>query len=641
VSLDTAGKAMVMFIIFSLFSCGDMETLFPGNDSYQIRALINGNSLENCSIVRSNDKIRPYFAVSVVDDPDLISLLVYLQNPQGEVTGERVFYTLQPYASVPVTTETEKNKEETIEETNGRTVWELPEHGAVHERWSFTNAKYEKQHSDIEIAVYTLADELPYFSLPKKLEIGSYTLVFEALGQKDTLSRTETNIFYLGSVEFNLKDISMYLPGLSSGSQLITPGTTVMLEANMDFDNRLDPYVVWYNGKNVISRGKISDGAWRILWKAPEQASFYSLRLEVFPFQLKNDFAGISREIMLPVSPKAISLGYFFEKDLKYAGYVNRIPLAEGTAYPQQVRLITAMLSSEKSDANAEEGKSASVMPSAPELLQWYQFEGNLRNELSLTDKQSLIPSGEKDPHWIAAGQSYGLAVGSDDEYHLPQVDFFPAEQNQGGGIFLLHIRPPAQGIILSAFFPLRSSSTDGVSMDLIKGRDSFMLRLKTVDSVVEIPVYPAFVESPDLIPIVVEFYIQSYRLEAKISLGEDYSLHNKTGKINLPGTLSGEGIITLGSSLNKSNPSVQNMTVFPPDNTLSKITDDSDREEIPVTTETLVSSKNNFTESVIWDELAILRSTVPLLQEEGQNNIGNSVNGTPHNAARDALIEL
>jgi hypothetical protein len=601
--INLAGRSAALLIILSLFSCGDLETLFPESESYQVRTLVNGISLEDCSIVRSNDKIRPYFAVSVADDPDLISLLVYIQNSRDEVVGERVFYTLQPYASVPVIVKPEeKEEEETDEEPEDPSAWELPEHGAISEKWSFTNTRPEKKNTDAEIAVKSFDDDLPYFPLPKNLEIGQYTLVFEALGKKETLSHTETTIFYLGSIEFNLKDIAMYLPGLSSGSQLIAPKTTVMLEARLDFDSRLDPYVVWYNGKNVISKGKISAGAGKILWTAPEQAGFYALRMEVFPLYLKSDFAGVSREITLPVSPKAVSPDYFFEHDPNYTG---RSLLAEGTAYPEQVRLITAMFSAEDSHA------SAPGLPSPPKLLQWYQFAGSLHNTLSApTDEPSLLPPDEQSPRWAGIGQSYGLMTGSDDVYRLSPVNFFRAEQNYGGGIFLLHIMPPVKGTILNVFFPSQSSATNGVSMDLVKENNIITLRLNAGTTTVELPVHFDFSESLGLVPVVVEFYIRQYRLEAKISLGEKYPPQNKTGDIRIPNALSGEGIIKLGGDVQKSS-ALTTAVADISEEDISAIEND-----VSAIAETIVSFENNLPENTIWDELAILLLTVPIFPE-------------------------
>ena len=593
-------------------TCGELETLFPSNGTYQVRTLVNGSSLEECSIIRSNDKIRPYFAVSVINDPDLIGLLVYIQDSQGKIIGDKVQYTLLPYADENALTEADladleeaetdeaaksgeaTEPDETAEaneadDSAGETGGEYQ----IREQWTFTNAKPAEKRTDIEIAVKSFAKELPTFPLPKDLEIGPYVLVFEAVGKKDTLSRMETNVFYLGSAEFNLKDISMYLPGLS-GPQLISPETVIMLEASLDFDSRLDPYVIWYNGKNIISEGKISDGAGKLLWKAPEQAGFYSLRLEALPFHLKRTtYTGLSREIALPVSPKAINLGYFFENN---AEYTARTPLSAGTAYMAAATAATAVVT-------GDEEPPVSYPP--PELLQWYQFEGILHDSLSiLTDEQTLAPVNESLPRWAAAGQSYGLAIGPDDPYLLSPVNFFRTETDQGGGILLFHIRPISEGSIFSAFFPLQSFATEGVWMDMIRDEDVIALRLRTVDSLVELPIYLASPATEGFIPIAVEFYIRPYRLEAKISLDEN--LQNKVGEIKLPSALSGEGRIRLGGMIDKS---ILNKS------TLDKSTVNKPIVELEAAALTALPEKT-FTDTV-WDELAILFSAAPLLQKE------------------------
>jgi len=586
----TRGAALVLICLVLVSACGELETLFPSNGTYQVRTLVNGSPLEDCSIVHSNDKIRPYFAVSVVNDPDLIGLLVYLQDSKGKIVGDKVQYTLLPYAKESALMEDDFQEEAEPNEA-GDPVPEAEANNTNKDESqtppqpSAANVKPIVKNTTIEIAVKSLAAELPYFPLSKNLEIGSYVLVFETLGKKETLSHTETDVFYLGNAEFNLKDIAMYLPGLS-GSQLISPETMIMLEASLNFDSRLDPYVIWYNGKTIISEGKIRDGAGKLLWKAPEEAGFYSLRLEAFPFNLKRTmYTGLSREIALPVSPKAVSLGYFFESNEEYTIHSP----------------LSAIMNEE----------------TPPELLQWYQFEGSLHDSLSASadEQQALLPVNESKPQWAAAGQSYGLSTGPDDPYLLSPVNFFREKKDQGGGVLLLHIRPLSEGIIFSVFFPLKSSSTEGVWMDLIKKGNVIALHLSAGDTFVDLPVYLTFSTTEDFIPIAVEFYIRPYRLEAKISLN-DY-LQNKVGGINHPDILSGEGRIRLGgridkSTLDKSMLALRNeAALYQEESFEMTITVDSAEEVnayIPAVVETFSDT--------VWDELAILFSATPLLSE-------------------------
>jgi len=638
-SLKKTAKAAVLILFFSLLSvlsaCGELNTsLFSSGETYQVRALINGNSLESCSLIRQNDKIIPYFAVSVVNDPDLIGLLVYLQNSKGDIIGDRVLYTINPVdeAVQPETKQEDSDlgdkasKGKDLEnsgdndsatsfggtaseaggsETTGQTEAETKQ---VVEKQASVDTKSVVKKYDIVIYIKSFEQEMPYFPLPKNMEIGLYSLVFEAIGTTNTLSLTESDIFYLGSAEFRLNDISVYLPGLSD-TRLIPPGTTVMLEAGLDFDSRLNPYVIWYNGRSIISEGNISEGAGNILWKTPEQSGFYSLRLEVFPYRLKRNLTGIFREITLPVSAKASQIGYFFGNGPDYPA---KRPL--GTAYAEQVRLAADL------KVNADRTATAPILPEYPELLRWYRFDGSL-DEASLIPDRKFEPAGEKAPRWAAVRQSYGLSAGPDDTYLLRPILFLRQGQDQGGGIFLFHIRPVAEGTVFSAFFPLLASASDGVWMDITMRENAVTLRLKTKTASVEMPVNPGYSEEQGFKPIVVEFYIRPYRFEAKLSLGEDLSVQSMTGVIRLPGALTGEGRIKLGvdKTAPGSTAETKSASVLSglagAETIAASIT--GDRLSETVQPESINNGNTVAAVTTIWDEFAVLYSVTPLLPGE------------------------
>jgi len=671
--IKTAVKTAALIIFISIFSaCGELSTpLFSSGGTYQIKAMVNGSSLESCSIIRKDDKIIPYFAISVVNDPDLTGLLVYLQNSKGDIIGDKVLYTIDPEeeATEPQEeTESEESEintedsEEENDETAGQEETELPVQ--VMEKRTFIDSKPAAKNYDIVIPLKSFTQEMPPFPLPKSMEIGPYSLVFEAVGRYNTLSVSELDIFYLGSVEFRLNDISMYLPWLSD-TRLIPVGATVMLEAGLDFDSRLNPYLIWYNGRNIISEGSISQGAGNILWKAPEQSGFYSLRLEVLPYNLnKRTITGISREITLPVSIKASQTGYYFENETDYSA---KRPLAAGTVYAEQVKIVTAqiaalaaartaILAATRTDAsatarlanpavteNSDKAAAAPVMPEHPELLRWYRFDGSL-DEASLKPEWMFEEANEKTPRWAAVGQSYGLSTGPDDVYLLRRpISFFRQGQDQGGGIFLFYIKPITEGTIFSAFFPSLATSSSGVWMDMVMREKGITLRLKTRGTTVEIPVKPDYYGEQGFIPIVVEFYIRPYRFEAKLSLGEALSMRSVTGEIRLPDALTGEAKIRLGAdntapgsaietknasvSLNGAENSGQITPVEP-----EPLPEDFIAEDIPIETEQQENAENeNKTASAavvakavtvtalttIWDEFAVLYSSTPILPEE------------------------
>jgi hypothetical protein len=388
----------------------------------------------------------------------------------------------------------------------------------------------------------------------------------------------------------------MYLPGISD-TQLIPPGTTVMLEAGLDFDSRLRPYVIWYNGRNIIHEGNISDGAGSILWEAPDQAGFYSLRLEVFPFRLRRGFSGFSREVTLPVSHKASLSSYFFGLGPEYAA---QRPLAVGTIF-----------------AGLEEKEELTP----PELLHWYRFDGNLEDSLSKpAEKQPLLHTGDDLPVWTALGQSYGLSIGPDDSYQLSPVTFLREPDNEhGGGIFLFHLKPSLvsndsgsmpSGTIFRALFPYIASA-NGVQMDMVYHRNAILLRLSTDETVVEIPLFLPYSGLHEFITVAVEFYIQASRLDAKISIGEEYSMQSKTGSIWFHGTLTGKGVIWLGVPDNsgiqdESREQIQAETV-------SNQIDTSAEDDVNYfITETNKTSRL----AMVWNEFAVMYSTLPLLTE-------------------------
>jgi hypothetical protein len=600
--LNFAARAASIFIVLFLVSaCGELETLFPSNGSYQVKTLVNGVPIEDGSLIRSGDKIRPYFVVSVADDPDLIGLMIYFQDSLGKITDGKIKYTVRPDAE-EITQEETQEQEETEQDTD-EVVSEQAEDEANDETVAEIEieiAVQEIEEKDIEFAVRSLAGELPYFSLPVSLEIGYYTLVFEALGNRETLTRTEVDIFYLGNAEFNLKDITMYLPGLSD-SQIISPGTTVLLETRLDFDARLDPYVIWYNGKNIISEGKIRDDAGSILWVAPEQAGFYSLRMEAFPFRLKNKFSGVFRGIALPVSPKAVDMSYFFKS------YTAQNPLAERTAYPE----LTTATTPEDSDNSRPPVR---VLP--PELLQWYQFEGSLDSSPLLSDEQSVLPVNDKKAvRWAGAGQCYGLSTGADDVYQLPPVNFLKGK-DRGGGIFLSHVRLPAEGVILSAFFPLKASSGEGAWVEMIGEGNVIALIINAGGAAVEIPLHLDLPELQGFIPIVTEFYIRPNRLEARITLGED--MKSNAGGIGLSAALSGEAKIRMGGREKfKRENKLEAPIPATEDPVITATTAEDESPDISEADEALLLLMENREANAIWDELAILLSAVPVFPEE------------------------
>jgi hypothetical protein len=280
-----------------LAACNQLDTVLPSRGSYQVNALVNHSSLDECSVIAAGDTVLPYFSNSVAGDPDLANLVVYLEDAGGKQVGKRVRYTIEslpsPVKEDPVETESPPETTET-ESGGGETGTTTEERTGIIDDPSLTD--------DLVIPVDNFTGQLPPFPVVKDLEIGSYTLVFEIRGKQDLLSSVRRQILYTGSREFAAGGIRYYLPGLYGNRHLVPQGLNVMLETQVDYGEDLEPYVIWYNGNRRIGGGYVSGGMARLLWKAPQQTGFHTIRVELFPFEPQTATRGMERLLSLPVS---------------------------------------------------------------------------------------------------------------------------------------------------------------------------------------------------------------------------------------------------------------------------------------------------------------------------------------------------
>ncbi|MDR1894799.1 MAG: hypothetical protein LBQ61_08985, partial [Spirochaetales bacterium] len=450
-----------VLLISSVFcTCGELDTVLPSSGTYKVNALVNETSLNDSSLISKNDRIYPFFASSVTDDPDITGLLVFLQGPGGETVGKKIHYTLEApgkeaprepiaepikeTAAKPVTEKPKEQTPESADETAGEGDPDSPEPELEQVKPAPAAPLPEPVKTEISekeslIHVNRLDKDLPPFSLPEDLEIGQYALVFQVLGEKEILYQMEKNVYYLKDAAFSLKDIQSYLPDVSTGSHLIPLGITIMLEARVFSDARLDPYIIWYNGKKRISEGRFSEGAGLILWKAPEQTGFHTIRAEAFPYKPVGGISGRSREISLPISAKAVNSGYF----------------------------------------SGEAGN----------ITYWYQFRGNLQDsQVPVATERALVPKGERASQWTHEDTIYGLTVGSKDIYLLPAFSFASPGEKQGAGRFMLRFKPVSEGTIFSALFKSESSPADNLYLNLDLAKEGLKLDLISSGETLVIP---------------------------------------------------------------------------------------------------------------------------------------------------------
>jgi hypothetical protein len=369
------------------------------------------------------------------------------------------------------------------------------------------------------VQVKQLDQYLPAFRIIEDLEIGRYNLVFQVMGKgtDGILYRTFKPIYFLGDAKFALEDIQSFLPMAVTGGRLIPMGINVMLKTEIRADERLDPYVIWYNGKKVLAQGRVSGGANYLLWKTPEKTGFHNVRAEVFPLlpedRIPNNMIGKIKELSLPVSSKS-------EGKKQFDGY-----------------------------------------ESSGEFIGWYQFWGTLIDAKAPDNAQRrLVPLYSQSPRWIPFNAMYSLFVGRDDSYLLPGAPFKLARNEEGTGRMYFHLAALSEGSILSIRFagqdtsPQKSADQGGpgetadgtAALDLFLAGDALILRIASEDASREESLELDGDDSGEFITVEVIFAIAPDRFDAELRL-ENPAKTTGLLSIALAKPISGEGSIRLG----------------------------------------------------------------------------------------------
>ncbi|MDR1836625.1 MAG: hypothetical protein LBQ89_03095 [Treponema sp.] len=416
-------KVLRAFILFSAaaFFCGcdTPEVLKNALGAYRVSARIDGAPLSEISFAGSGDEIQPFFERPVGDDPDVTALLVYMRNPVGDIVGRKFLYSI--------------------------------------------DGNFEPDETLFYIK--SLDDPLPPFIIPDGLPFGRNTVVSHVMAGRYFVQRIEKTIFNLGGALFSYDRVKSYLPGITDNPNMVPRASYIMLEAKVDFDEELDPYVVWYHNRKKISEGRYNDGAGFLLWKTPEMNGFFTIRADVFPVADREGLAGYQKEVSLLVSSRTLNLNLVSE-DIE-------------------------------------------------QLAHWYVFAGSLDDSKAAASEQAALKpvSGNK-PQWQPANGTYGLAAGYNNAFALPDILIPGGELEQGGEWqFLFRFRPVNDGVILS----VSSESAPGVYMDLSVDGQDLVLTLaspaKTVSQSCTMPAKDAFITAG------VSVAVNSGSLSAKINV--------------------------------------------------------------------------------------------------------------------------
>ena len=103
---------LVLAALAFLGGCGEMDELLPSAGIYKVNALVNGQSIDDYSIVSSGDEIKPRFEEPVSNDPDVTALMVYLKNSKGDIIGGKFIYTLEEEAAAEILSAEDQENEQ-------------------------------------------------------------------------------------------------------------------------------------------------------------------------------------------------------------------------------------------------------------------------------------------------------------------------------------------------------------------------------------------------------------------------------------------------------------------------------------------------------------------------------------------------
>ncbi|MCL2243675.1 MAG: hypothetical protein FWC03_04315 [Treponema sp.] len=457
-----------LFALVLLVSCGVMDGIMSSNSNYRVNARVNDLPIDEYSIINSSAKIQPYFDNVVSNDPDITALSIFLRNSRGEIAGWKVVYTIDTevvtdddYGSYSDQgySQTDQESQSELDSNINDSGNDLDEGDELNENDNEEENEFEEIYDNINlnesrdiaavavetqpnetpyrngdqliIKVNNLDDDLPYFPIPWDLPMGRYTLVSQVMSGEKILHRNEKIFYFLANAKFSFDGINVHHSGIAENHQLISKEKIIMLEAKLDYDSRLDPYIVWYNGRKIISEGSYSQGAGNLLWKTPEQTGFFSIRAEIFPVADRNGLAGFVRDISLLVSSRTQDM-HFVSKDASDLLYLY---LLEGD------------LNDSKMNAAAGENSR-------------FASGGNSR-ERALRKVDINAAAESAPPRWMPADGIFGLASGFNNSYSLPDVSFSGIADNGNGGEnrshtgwrFFGRFKPLNNGVILSVQF--------------------------------------------------------------------------------------------------------------------------------------------------------------------------------------------
>ncbi|MHB9291503.1 hypothetical protein Holit_00580 [Hollandina sp. SP2] len=600
--------------ICGLAACsGGMDMVFPGDRTYQVNAYINGYSLDECSIIRYNDTIRPYFVNSLGNDPDIRGLVVFLQNSSGQAAGKKIRYTLaagltspEAYLEKPVTPEpvpVDPNPE-----TPPAFPVEQEEIPMVIESPVIVEPEVMQETGDppvlVEQAVPEAVPDPPVIIEPEIYEeimlketeeYEAIPMIIEAklippVPDEVEMSPAFPSYPSLSDPAVNSDIPAIYVPERSeSRNYAFSPGKTDQILSVSRLDQDLPSYKITES---------LAIGQYTLVFQvlgektvlATIERPVYFLGDAALNFDdMERYLPGFSKTahfvppgVNVLIEAQVMSDNRLDPYLIWYSGKkrIGEGKLSENARYlfwkaPERTGFYTikAMLFPFKPPENTllyGTSKELSLPVSskseisgyfsdrADQFTHWYQFQNNLLDAKDPQDpNRSLRSKTQQQARWAPHGSIYGLSIGPEDVYVLPGSPFLLSDTEQGSGQILFRGLLLAPGTIGKTVFISDDPSSEPLGIDLSFNGATLILSVSAGALSYEEALHPStegavpssVLQTGDFVIFSLTFRIQKNQFTAQVYL-EDTDMQTKPCTISLAAPISGEGTVQFGSEI-------------------------------------------------------------------------------------------
>jgi hypothetical protein len=608
-------------IVLAACGGGEVDLLVSSLGTYQVNAYINDYPLNEYSIIRQNDIIRPFFVSSVVNDPDVRGLTVFLQSSSGQVGGKKTRYTLvipspQEHFNNPETNPLVETppvpKPEVITENPP-----VPDPGLISENSPISEPELITESPPIPepitenppvpipepiaesppIPIPELITENPVEAEPEKVPESSLATEIPIEQEPETAANIPAEPEPSSPAVPNPEEIAKpqpILPDVPSKPKENTPEQ--VLEERVISVTRLDQDLPSFQITETLEIGEyfmvfqvFGDKDVLYTFERPvyflgnAKFTFYDVQQYLPSLSSNTYFLPPGLNILLEAQiisdkqldpyiiwyngGKRISEGKVFEG----ANYLMwKVP--EQTGFHLVKAVVFPFKPNQNSNVNgiAKElslpvsSKSKSIAyfsNQADRFIHWYQFQNNLLDSKAPSDRRRRLGSVQnKAPQWLPSGGMYGLSVGPKDVFLLPDPSLTVSTGEQGSGYVLFRLFPLSDGTVFKAAFKTLDKTffTPSDTLDMTLSLSKKKLILTL--SLGEL----SYKETLDLESLETgRFITPSIHFGMK---GDQFSaqvyleesnMETKQITMNLPYALTGKGIWQFGAEVDNTNKSV------------------------------------------------------------------------------------